>query len=196
MPPPGRSVDAASCAVHAMMVAPLSGSHRRGRQGTPYLRPTSSVCACRCPGRCRTCAASKYDPRGVLGHHQHLQLALVERPSLPLRPRSTLLSPCTRATTGRKGVLYKEEDPRFLAGRASPGLRFVWEMGGRSRACSRSTKREAATRRVCGRDGECLWTLFVQPTILASIGVSQALVYRSASLARNGNVSPSPRTSC
>ena len=91
--------------LHAMMVAPLSGSHRRGRQGTPYLRPTSSVCACRCPGRCRTCAASKYDPRGVLGHHQHLQLALVERPSLPLRPRSTLLSPCTRGTTGRKGVL-------------------------------------------------------------------------------------------
>ena len=62
-----------------------------------------------------------------------------ERPAgvrgVPLRPRSTLLSPCTRATTGRKGVLYKEEDLRFLAGRASPGLRFVWEMGGRSRAC-------------------------------------------------------------
>ena len=182
--------------LHAMMVAPLSGSHRRGRQGTPYLRQTSSVCACRCPGRCRTCPASKCDPPGVLGHHQHLQLALVERPSLPLRPRSTLLSPCTRGTTGRKGVLYKEEDPRFLAGRASPGLRFVWEMGGRSRACSRPTKREAATRRVCGRDGECLWTLFAQPTILASMGLCQALVYRSASLARNENLPPIPRTSC
>ena len=107
--------------LHAMMMAPLSGSHRRGRQGTPYLRQTSSGGVGECGGRCRTCPASKYDPPGVLGHHQHLQLALVERASLPLRPLSTLLSPCTRGTTGRKGVLYKEEDPRSLAGGASPG---------------------------------------------------------------------------
>lgn len=46
---------------------------------------------------------------------------------------------------------------------------FVWEMGGRSRACSRPTRREAGARRVRGRDEECLWTLFAQPTIIASI---------------------------
>ena len=168
---------------------PLSSSHGRGWQGTPYLRQTASGGVGECGGRCRTCPGSKYDAPGVLGRHQQLQLALFELPSLPLRPHSTLLSPCTRATAGHKGVLYKEEDPRFLAGRASPGLRFVWEMGGRSRACSRPTKREAAAGRVCDRDGECLWTLFAQPTILASIVVPQALAYSSVPLACNENLS-------
>ena len=67
-------------------------------------------------------------------------------------------------------------------------------MGGRSRASTRRTKREAAAGRVCDRDGECLWTLFAQPTILASIVAPQSLTYRSASLACNENLFPSPQT--
>ena len=73
-----------------MMEVPLSSSHGRGGQGTPYLRQTSSGGVGECGGRCRTCPGSKYDAPGVLGRHQQLQLALFELPSLPLRPRPTL----------------------------------------------------------------------------------------------------------
>jgi len=93
-----------------MMMAPLSSSHGRSGQRTPYLRQTSSVCGCRCPRRCRTCPASKYDAPGVLGHHQQLQLAslsgllslsLHAPPCPPLaraRPQATR-TPCTRRRT-------------------------------------------------------------------------------------------------
>ena len=57
-----------------MMEGRPSRSHGRGGQRTPYLRQTSSGCACRCPGRCRTCPASKYDASGAL---EHLQLLLL-----------------------------------------------------------------------------------------------------------------------
>ena len=50
-------------------------------------------------------------------------------------------------------------------------------------------EREAVGRRVGDRDGECLSTLFAQPTILASIVVYQALAYSSTSLARDQNLS-------
>ena len=56
------------------------------------------------------------------------------------------------------------------------------------------TKRVASHDECWGRDGECLWTLFAQPTILASIVAPQALTYRSASLACNENLFPSPQT--
>ena len=93
-----------------MMMAPLSSSHGRSGQRTPYLRQTSSVCGCRCPRRCRTCPASKYDAPGVLGHHQQLQLASlsgllslsVHAPPCPslarARPQCTRTS-CTRTRT-------------------------------------------------------------------------------------------------
>ena len=93
-----------------MMMAPLSSSHGRSGQRTPYLRQTSSVCGCRCPRRCRTCPASKYDAPGVLGHHQQLQLASlsgllslsVHAPPCPslarARPQVTRVS-CTRTRT-------------------------------------------------------------------------------------------------
>ena len=48
-------------------------------------------------------------------------------------------------------------------------------------------EREVVGRRVWDQDGECLWTLLAQPTILASIVSPQALIYRSALLARNEN---------
>ena len=41
-------------------------------------------------------------------------------------------------------------------------------------------EREAVEGRVGDRDGECLSTLFAQPTVLASIVVYQALAYSSA----------------
>ena len=46
--------------------------------------------------------------------------------------------------------------------------------------------------RVCDPDWECLWTLLNQPTILASIVSPQALIYRSASLARARRTCPPP----
>jgi len=101
---PGDAGDGDS--LHLMMEWRPSRSHGRGGQRTPYLRQTSSVCSCRCRGRCTTCPASKYDAPGVLGHRRHLQLPLVERPSLPLRPRPTLPSPCTHATAGHKDLMY------------------------------------------------------------------------------------------
>ena len=174
-----------------MMMAPLSSSHGRSGQRTPYLRQTSSVCGCRCPRRCRTCPASKYDAPGVLGHHQQLQLASWSG----LLSLSVHAPPCpslARARPQVQGCLVLGQEPAF-SGRWG----FSWAvvrvgMGGRSRACSRPTKREG--RRVWGRDGECLWTLFAQPTILASIVAPQALTYRSASLACNENLFPSPQT--
>ena len=176
--------------LHAMMVAPLSCSHGRGGQRTSYLRQTSSVCSCKCRERCRTCPASKYDAPGVLGHHQQLQLPLNERPSsspstphpaLPLhardrRPQGRLVLGGEAAFFGRWGFSWAVV--RVENGWALEGL--FNEKGG-----FRTTS--------LGRDGECLWTLFAQPTILASIVAPQALTYRSASLACNENLFPSPQ---
>ena len=66
--------DAGDGDLQLMMEWRPSRSHGRGGQRTPYLRQTSSGCACRCPGRCRTCPASKYDASGAL---EHLQLLLL-----------------------------------------------------------------------------------------------------------------------
>ena len=127
-----------------MMMAPLSSSHGRSGQRTPYLRQTSSVCGCRCPRRCRTCPASKYDAPGVLGHHQQLQLASWSG----LLSLSVHAPPCpslARARPQVQGCLVLGQEPAF-SGRWG----FSWAvvrvgMGGRSRACSRPTKRFRTT---------------------------------------------------
>ena len=74
--------DAGDGDLHLMMEWRPSCSHGRGGQRTPYLRQTSSGCGCRCPGRCRTCPASKYDATGAL---EHLQLLLLLYLSFALR---------------------------------------------------------------------------------------------------------------
>ena len=90
-----------------MMMAPLSGSHERSGQGTPYLRQTSSVRACRCPGRCPGRCRTKYEPSGV---HRHLQLLLLLHLSLslslsvhapPCPPLARARLQATRATCSR-----------------------------------------------------------------------------------------------
>ena len=48
---------------------------------------------------------------------------------------------------------------------------------------------EAVEGRVWDRDEECPWTLSVKKTCLASISYLQTLNYRSASRARNENLS-------
>ena len=73
--------DAGDGDLQLMMEWRPSRSHGRGGQRTPYLRQTSSGCGCRCPGRCRTCPASKYDATSAL---EHLQLLLLLRLSLSL----------------------------------------------------------------------------------------------------------------
>ena len=64
--------------------------------------------------------------------------------------------------------------------------------GGGVEARARHLEEAARDLRVCDRDGECLWTLFSQPTIPTSIDASQALVYRSALPMRTQNLFSSP----
>jgi len=85
-----------------------------------------------------------------------------------------------------------EENARFEASWASSGLWFVWQVGARSREGDARSLSRLSDGRVWDRDGECLWTLFAQPTVLASKDLCQALIYRSASLVRKESLSSTP----
>ena len=90
---------------------------------------------------------------------------------------------------GRKGLLEVLEGDQVLPSYALVAVVAGHRWGVVVEGWLALVEREAVGRRVGDRDGECLWTLLNQPTILASIATHQALAYSSALLARNENLS-------
>ena len=87
--------------------------------------------------RCAAPLASTYESRGVRRHHQHLQLALFEHASLPLRLLSSLPCDGTHKATWHKGGLERQQKARSVAGGLRRGavvrVRDGWAVEGCSR---------------------------------------------------------------
>ena len=135
--------------------------------------------------------------RGALAQRTR-RLALLSATRSSFLPRPALSTPWPSALHGALPCHARDRWPQRAAGwgnRAAPetshtpGRWLVRAGRGRGgRGLVALVEREVVGRRVWDQDGECLWTLLAQPTILASIVTHQALACSSASLARNQNL--------